>query len=145
MTFLLLFIFYFSLLFPVCSCVSSFFVLFFLFVCCLCSSSLVCCCCFFWLSVILVFANFDCSFLLVVHIVLRSMKKELSATQSLLVSLANLAAYLSEDVGGGPRPFRMSSVVNSQKLGTLPFVALLMVITHTYTDRAWLYLALHGM
>ncbi|MGB7982496.1 MAG: DUF1295 domain-containing protein [Candidatus Nanopelagicales bacterium] len=55
-----------------------------------------------------------------------------------------LRTYLSEDLLGGPRPVRMSWVINVQKGGTLPFVLGLMVLTDTWTATAWTYLALHG-
>jgi protein-S-isoprenylcysteine O-methyltransferase Ste14 len=55
-----------------------------------------------------------------------------------------LRSYLSEDLLGGPRPLRMSWVINAQKGGTLPFVLALMWATGTWTATAWTYLALHG-
>lgn len=53
------------------------------------------------------------------------------------------------DLGGGPRPFKLATVINLQKAGTFPVIALLMwfyagttpVATST---AAWLYLAMHG-
>jgi len=53
------------------------------------------------------------------------------------------------DLGGGPRPWKAAWVINLQKAGCFPFLALLMWY---YADKtpwatstaAWTYLALHG-
>jgi protein-S-isoprenylcysteine O-methyltransferase Ste14 len=53
------------------------------------------------------------------------------------------------DIGGGPRPLKLATVINLQKAGSFSFLALLM---WWYADRtpaatstaAWLYLAMHG-
>jgi protein-S-isoprenylcysteine O-methyltransferase Ste14 len=52
--------------------------------------------------------------------------------------------YLSEDFLGGPRPFRMATVINLQKGGTLPFVAWLIWWSGTDKIAAYVYLGLHG-
>jgi protein-S-isoprenylcysteine O-methyltransferase Ste14 len=57
--------------------------------------------------------------------------------------------HLMFDLLGGPRPWKLSWVINLQKAGTFPVLALLMWY---YADRtpaatspvAWMYLALHG-
>jgi protein-S-isoprenylcysteine O-methyltransferase Ste14 len=53
------------------------------------------------------------------------------------------------DLGGGPRPFKLAWVINTQKAGTFAFLGLMMA---WYADRsptatsmaAWVYLAMHG-
>lgn len=53
------------------------------------------------------------------------------------------------DIGGGPRPLKLATVINLQKAGSFPFLAFLI---WWYADRnpvatstaAWLYLAMHG-
>jgi len=58
--------------------------------------------------------------------------------------LADLTRFLSHDFLGGPRVIRLGWVINLQKLGTLPFVALLMLWYDNTSVGAWVYLALHG-
>jgi protein-S-isoprenylcysteine O-methyltransferase Ste14 len=52
--------------------------------------------------------------------------------------------WLSEDLLGGPRPWKFAWVINSQKGGTLPFVLLLMWWFDNWTTTAWVYAGLHG-
>lgn len=59
-------------------------------------------------------------------------------------ALAALTRYLSHDFLGGPRLLRLSWVINFQKLGTAPFVAVLMLVYGNSSAAAWVYLALHG-
>lgn len=57
--------------------------------------------------------------------------------------------YLMFDLFGGPRPWKLSWLINLQKAGTFPFLGVLM---WAYADRtpaatapaAWIYLAMHG-
>jgi protein-S-isoprenylcysteine O-methyltransferase Ste14 len=57
--------------------------------------------------------------------------------------------YLTNDAGGGPRPWKFAWVIDFQKVGTFAFLGLLMWF---YADKtpaatstaAWIYLALHG-
>jgi protein-S-isoprenylcysteine O-methyltransferase Ste14 len=58
--------------------------------------------------------------------------------------LRRLNDYLSRDFGGGPKILKASWVINLQKVGTLPFVLLLMVLYDNYSTAAWVYLGLHG-
>lgn len=58
--------------------------------------------------------------------------------------MSRLNRYLSHDIGGGPRPFRMAVWINVQKAGTAPFVFLLMSLYDDWSPDAWVYLALHG-
>jgi protein-S-isoprenylcysteine O-methyltransferase Ste14 len=52
--------------------------------------------------------------------------------------------HLSEDLLGGPRPWKLAWVINLQKGGTLFFVLALMAACDVWTTTAWLYAALHG-
>ena len=58
--------------------------------------------------------------------------------------MAAVNRYLSQDFLGGPRLLKLSWVINFQKGGTLPFVALLMLLYGNFSVEAWVYLALHG-
>ncbi len=58
--------------------------------------------------------------------------------------VAAVNAYLSSDVGGGPRAIKLAWVVNAQKAGTFAWVLLLMALYNRWTLDAWVYLALHG-
>lgn len=55
-----------------------------------------------------------------------------------------LKDHLSFDALGGPRPLSLSTVINVQKGGTLPFVLGLMWAYDVWSPAAWAYLALHG-
>lgn len=59
-------------------------------------------------------------------------------------ALARLNRFLSHDFLGGPRIVKLAWVINLQKLGTAPFVVLLMLWYHNRSTAAWVYLALHG-
>jgi protein-S-isoprenylcysteine O-methyltransferase Ste14 len=53
------------------------------------------------------------------------------------------------DIGGGPRPLKLATVINLQKAGSFPFLALLMwhysgTTPAATSTAAWLYLAMHG-
>jgi protein-S-isoprenylcysteine O-methyltransferase Ste14 len=64
-------------------------------------------------------------------------------------ALGRLNQYGMFDLGGGPRPLKLATIINLQKAGTFPVVALMMWY---YADKtpaatstaAWLYLAMHG-
>ncbi len=58
--------------------------------------------------------------------------------------LRRLTTWLSQDCGGGPRPWKLAWVINVQKGGTFFFLGLLMWLYHNTSPAAWLYLALHG-
>jgi protein-S-isoprenylcysteine O-methyltransferase Ste14 len=58
--------------------------------------------------------------------------------------MAALARRLSQDLLGGPRPLRLSSVINLQKGSTAIFVGALMLLYRNGSTEAWVYLALHG-
>lgn len=55
-----------------------------------------------------------------------------------------LVGYLSRDFLGGPRPWKLSWVVNFQKAGTFAFLGGLMWFYSNTSTAAWIYLALHG-
>lgn len=55
-----------------------------------------------------------------------------------------LKDHLSFDAFGGPRSVTLSTVINVQKVGTLPFVLGLMAAYDVWSPAAWAYLALHG-
>ncbi len=65
------------------------------------------------------------------------------------VSLQRFNQWIMFDIGGGPRPFTLATIINIQKAGSLPFFAFLIWL---YSDKtpsatssaAWVYLALHG-
>jgi protein-S-isoprenylcysteine O-methyltransferase Ste14 len=64
-------------------------------------------------------------------------------------NLRRLNNWLLFDLGGGPRPLKLATVINIQKGGSLPLLALLI---WWYADQtpaatstaAWLYLGMHG-
>ena len=58
--------------------------------------------------------------------------------------------HLTTDFGGGPRPWKLATVINFQKTGTFAFLGLLMWfyssrgVEAATSTAAWIYLALHG-
>ncbi len=67
-----------------------------------------------------------------------------NSAPALVRKVAALNRYLSEDFLGGPRPLKLSWVINAQKAGTLPFVLFLMWHYGNHSPAAWVYLGLHG-
>lgn len=65
-------------------------------------------------------------------------------TPSASQRLHEAAEYLSVDFLGGPRPWKLSWIVNAQKGGMLPFLLWLAWWTGNQSPAAWTYLALHG-
>ncbi|MEE4173444.1 MAG: DUF1295 domain-containing protein [Xanthomonadales bacterium] len=63
---------------------------------------------------------------------------------ALAARLQRLNQWASQDLGGGPRPWKLAWVVNFQKAGTFVFLGLLMAWYGNTTTAAWIYLALHG-
>ena len=53
--------------------------------------------------------------------------------------------YLIEDVGGGPRVFKLAHALNFHKLITIFVILWMMEITDNYSVGAWVYLSLHGI
>ena len=60
------------------------------------------------------------------------------------VAMRRFTAHVSQDFGGGPRPWKLAWVINFQKGGTALFMAALMICYGNYSTAAWIYLALHG-
>ncbi len=52
--------------------------------------------------------------------------------------------YMVNDFGGGPRAWKFAWVINFQKTGTFPFLAVLIAWYHNTSTAAWIYLAMHG-
>jgi hypothetical protein len=57
--------------------------------------------------------------------------------------------WLLFNLGGGPRPFKLATIINLQKGGSFPFMACLIAYYAGQTPAAtspaaWLYLAMHG-
>ena len=59
-------------------------------------------------------------------------------------AIGRLHAHGMSDLGGGPRPWKLSWVIDFQKTGTFPLLALLIAWYHNTTTAAWIYLAMHG-
>ncbi len=65
------------------------------------------------------------------------------------IALQRLIQWIMFDIGDGPRPFKLATIINIQKAGSLPFFALLIWFYSGQTpaatsSAAWIYLALHG-
>jgi hypothetical protein len=52
--------------------------------------------------------------------------------------------YLTNDLGGGPRVWKLTWVINFQKAGTIPLLVFFVAWYHNTTTAAWIYLAMHG-
>lgn len=64
-------------------------------------------------------------------------------------TLSRFNHWMMFDIGGGPRPSKLATIINLQKAGTFPVIALLMWYYAGKTPAAtstaaWLYLAMHG-
>lgn len=59
-------------------------------------------------------------------------------------ALRRITTWLSQDCGGGPRPWKLAWVINFQKGGTFLFLGALMAYYQNTSPAAWLFLALHG-
>ena len=65
------------------------------------------------------------------------------------IALQRFNQWVMFDIGGGPRPLKLATIINIQKAGSLPFFALLIWVYSGRTaaatsTAAWIYLALHG-
>lgn len=72
-----------------------------------------------------------------------------STAPSWAVTLQRFNQWIMFDAGGGPRPFKLATIINIQKAGSLPFFGLLIWLYSGRTEAAtstaaWIYLALHG-
>jgi protein-S-isoprenylcysteine O-methyltransferase Ste14 len=68
----------------------------------------------------------------------------LNTAPKVVQTIARLTEHLSQDFLGGPRPWKLSWVINFQKGGTFLFIGLMMLLYGNNSPAAWLYLALHG-
>jgi Putative protein-S-isoprenylcysteine methyltransferase len=57
-------------------------------------------------------------------------------------AMGRVTRYLTHDLGGGPRPWKLAWVVNFQKLGTLPLLGVFIAWYHNTGDAAWIYVAM---
>ena len=60
------------------------------------------------------------------------------------ILLNQFARYLTEDFLGGPKPWKLSWVINFQKAGTFVFLGFLLWFYQNSSTAAWVYLAMHG-
>lgn len=60
------------------------------------------------------------------------------------VRMRNVSTWLSQNCGGGPRPWKLAWIVNFQKCGTFLFLGALMAYYGNTSPAAWIYLAMHG-
>ena len=60
------------------------------------------------------------------------------------VVMRRLNDYGMNDLGGGPRPWKLAWVIDFQKTGTFPLLGLLIAWYHNTSTAAWIYLAMHG-
>lgn len=60
------------------------------------------------------------------------------------IKLKQVGEYLSTDFLGGPKPWKLSWIINFQKAGTFVFIGFLMWYYQNFSTAAYLYLALHG-
>lgn len=66
------------------------------------------------------------------------------APSPVVIRLAALNRFLTEDFLGGPKVLKLAWVINFQKGGTLVFIAMLMTVFHNASPAAWTILALQG-
>jgi len=67
-----------------------------------------------------------------------------AAAPSWAVAMRRLTVFVSQDLGGGPRPWKLAWIINFQKGGTALFIAALMAYYGNHSTAAFVYLALHG-
>ena len=60
------------------------------------------------------------------------------------ITMRRLSDWLVNDLGGGPRPWKLAWIVNFQKCGTFIFLGALMACYGNTSTAAWVYLAMHG-
>ncbi|MES2127934.1 MAG: DUF1295 domain-containing protein [Pseudomonadota bacterium] len=54
-------------------------------------------------------------------------------------------SYMTEDLGGGPRPLKMAWAINFHKVFTAFLILGMMAYHNNFSTAAWIYLALHGI
>ena len=73
---------------------------------------------------------------------MQTIKKQVAPKWASVIS--GLNSYLTEDLLGGPKIFKMAWVINLTKGLTVFVIASLMLWFSNYSTVAWVYLALHG-
>ena len=59
-------------------------------------------------------------------------------------AIRRITTWLSQDCGGGARPWKLAWVINFQKGGTFLFLGALMAYYNNSSPGAWILLAMHG-
>jgi protein-S-isoprenylcysteine O-methyltransferase Ste14 len=67
-----------------------------------------------------------------------------SRTPGWAAAVGRVNYHLINDFGGGPRPWKLSWVINFQKVGTFPLLGVLIALYHNTSIAAWIYIAMHG-
>ena len=67
-----------------------------------------------------------------------------NSAPSWALAMRRFTQWLAWDIGGGPRPLKMSWVINFQKVGTFPLLGLFIWHYGVHSMAAWIYLAMHG-
>src|SRR5215471_15359175 len=67
-----------------------------------------------------------------------------ATTPAWAATISRVTNYVLNDLGGGPRLWKLAWVINFQKLGTLPILAGCIAWSHNTSIAAWIYLAMHG-
>lgn len=67
-----------------------------------------------------------------------------TAAPTWIDAVRRLEDHCIRDFGGGPRPWKLSWVINAQKAGTFAFLGVLIAYYGNTSPAAWIYLALHG-
>ena len=65
-------------------------------------------------------------------------------TPAWAAAIGRINYHLTNDFGGGPRPWTLAWIINFQKAGTFLFLGLLILWYHNTRTAAWVYLAMHG-
>ena len=67
-----------------------------------------------------------------------------NSAPSWATAMRRFTQWLAWDFGGGPRPLKMSWVINFQKVGTFPLLGFFIWHYGVHSMAAWVYLAMHG-
>ena len=67
-----------------------------------------------------------------------------NSAPSWALAMRRFTQWLAWDFGGGPRPLKMSWVINFQKVGTFPLLGFFIWHYGVHSMAAWIYLAMHG-
>ena len=63
---------------------------------------------------------------------------------SIILSIKNITTHLTQNFLGGPRPWKLSWIINFQKAGTFIFLGILIGYYGNHSMAVWIYLAMHG-